>query len=182
MVSQIISLTIVYSTFYSGTDQRKHQSSVSQAFVRGIHWSPVNSPHKGPVTQKCFHLMMSSCLGHWSAVINLGQPWYIWTGLHHPDNCGFPGTKQLPNLQLLPDLPGTNELTDYMSATKKTLPYWLCEWWFLNAGVEQCEKGAHGIYSSCRLPNPLVQLSDTSMTPCQATGDTCALSPFYKPV
>ena len=36
--SQITSLTIVYSTVYSGTDQRKHQKSASLAFVRGIHW------------------------------------------------------------------------------------------------------------------------------------------------
>ena len=50
--SQITSLTIVYLTVYSGTDQRKHQSSVSLAFVRGIHRSPVNSPPKGPVTRK----------------------------------------------------------------------------------------------------------------------------------
>ena len=49
---QITSLTIVYSTVYSGTDQRKHQSSASLAFVRGIHRRPVNSPHKGPVTRK----------------------------------------------------------------------------------------------------------------------------------
>ena len=38
MASQITSLTIVYSTVYSGADQRKHQ----------------NSPHKGPVTRKMF--------------------------------------------------------------------------------------------------------------------------------
>ena len=44
MVSQIISLTI-----YSGTDERKAQSSASLAFVRGIHQWPVNSPYKGPV-------------------------------------------------------------------------------------------------------------------------------------
>ena len=43
MESQITSLTIVYSTVYSGADQRKHQSSASLAFVRGIHRSPVNS-------------------------------------------------------------------------------------------------------------------------------------------
>ena len=36
-------------TVYSGTHQRKHQSSASLAFVRGIHRGPVNSPHKGPV-------------------------------------------------------------------------------------------------------------------------------------
>ena len=32
----------------------KHQSSVSLAFVRGIHRSPVNSSHKGPVTRIMF--------------------------------------------------------------------------------------------------------------------------------
>ena len=54
MASQITSLTIVYSTVYSGADQRKHQSSAPLALVRGIHRSPVNSPHKGPVTRKMF--------------------------------------------------------------------------------------------------------------------------------
>ena len=43
---------ILYSTINSGTDHRKHQSSASLAFVRGIHRSPVNSPHKWPVTRK----------------------------------------------------------------------------------------------------------------------------------
>ena len=44
MASQITSLTIVYSTVYSGADQRKHQRSASLAFVWGIHRGPVNSP------------------------------------------------------------------------------------------------------------------------------------------
>ena len=52
--SQITSLAIVYSTVYSDADQRKHQSSASLAFVRGLHRGPVNSPHKWPVTQKMF--------------------------------------------------------------------------------------------------------------------------------
>ena len=50
MASKIISLTVVYSTVYSGTDKRKHQSSASLTSVRGIHRSPV----KGPVTRKMF--------------------------------------------------------------------------------------------------------------------------------
>ena len=33
IASQITSLTIVYSTIYSGADQSKHQSSASLAFV-----------------------------------------------------------------------------------------------------------------------------------------------------
>ena len=44
----------VYSTVYSGVDQRKHQSSASLAFVWGIHRGSVNSPHKWPVTRKMF--------------------------------------------------------------------------------------------------------------------------------
>ena len=54
MASQITSITINYSTVYSGADHRTHQSSGSLAFVRGIHWSPVNPPHKGPVKRKMF--------------------------------------------------------------------------------------------------------------------------------
>ena len=54
MASQITSLTIIYLTAYWGADQRKHQSSASLAFVRGIHRRPVNSPHKWPVTRKMF--------------------------------------------------------------------------------------------------------------------------------
>ena len=79
IASLITNLTVVYSTVYSNADRRKHQSSASLAFVRGIpyvvilweicsphddvikwkhfprywlfvrgiHRSPVNSPHKG---------------------------------------------------------------------------------------------------------------------------------------
>ena len=52
--SQITSLTIIYSIVYSDADQRKHQSSASLAFVRGIHRGPVNSLHKWTVTRKMF--------------------------------------------------------------------------------------------------------------------------------
>ena len=60
IASQITSLTIVYSTVYSDADQRKHQSSASLAFVRGIHqdrWIPRTN---GQLRGKCFHLMTSS--------------------------------------------------------------------------------------------------------------------------
>ena len=49
-----LNYTIVYTTVYSGADQRKHQSSDSLALVWGIHRSPVNSPHKEPVTRIMF--------------------------------------------------------------------------------------------------------------------------------
>ena len=75
MVSQITSLTIVYSTVYSGADQRKHQSSASLAFVRGIHRWPVISPTKGQWRGKCFHLITSSCDD---------SPWFL---LPHDSSC-----------------------------------------------------------------------------------------------
>ena len=52
IASQITIVSIIYSAVCSGADQRKHQNSVSQAFVRGIHRWPMNSPHIGPVTPK----------------------------------------------------------------------------------------------------------------------------------
>ena len=63
---QITGVSIVYTTVCSGTNQRKHQSSASLAFVRGIHRWPVNSPHKGPVTWKMFpfdDLIMGDLVG-----------------------------------------------------------------------------------------------------------------------
>ena len=54
MASRLTSLTIVNSTVYSRRRSKKHQSSLSLAFVRGIHRWPVNSPHKGPATRKMF--------------------------------------------------------------------------------------------------------------------------------
>ena len=56
IASQITSLTIVYSIVYSDADQRKHQSSASLAFVRGIPRT------NGQLRGKCFHLMTSSCI------------------------------------------------------------------------------------------------------------------------
>ena len=62
LASQIISLTIVYSTVCSFADQRKYQSSTSLAFVQGIHRWPVNSPQKASNSKNvsiwwCHHAM-----------------------------------------------------------------------------------------------------------------------------
>ena len=54
MASQITDVSIVCSSACSGTDQIKQQSSASLAYMRGIHRSPVDSLHKGPVTRKMF--------------------------------------------------------------------------------------------------------------------------------
>ena len=45
-----------------------HFLYITLAFVRVIHRCRANSPHKGPVTRKCFHLMTSSQIcRHWHA-------------------------------------------------------------------------------------------------------------------
>ena len=85
MASQITSPTIVYATAYSGAGQRKHQSPASLAFVREIHRSPVDSPHKGPVTRQIFpfdDVIMDECKA-------LGSPHRAFAGLIlglHPSN------------------------------------------------------------------------------------------------
>ena len=77
LASQITSLAIVYSTVYSVADQRKHQSFVSLAFVRGIHRGPVNSPHKWSITRKMFPFD--------DVIMNMYSTWVdIWTHNRHP--------------------------------------------------------------------------------------------------
>ena len=78
---QITSLAIVYSTVYSGADQRKHESSAALAFVRGIHRGPVNSSHKWPVTRKMFPfddvIMIFSRLlwSNWFSRVSVQHSW-----------------------------------------------------------------------------------------------------------
>ena len=57
MASQIISLTIVYSTFIQ-VQIKENIKALSLAFVWGIHRWPVNSPHKWPVTWKMFSFIL----------------------------------------------------------------------------------------------------------------------------
>ena len=92
IASHITSLTIVYSIVYSDTDQRKHQSSASLAFARGIHrdrWIPRTN---GQLRGKCFHLMTSSCkdtlihcerVAYWQftnySVENVLNKWFVIT-------------------------------------------------------------------------------------------------------
>ena len=70
IMSQITSLTIVYSTDYSDADQRKHQSSASLAFVWGIH--------RGPLLNLTGNLatVLPRCLSNVKAMRSLWQP--IW--------------------------------------------------------------------------------------------------------
>ena len=60
MVSQNTGVSICLLSCLSDADKRKHQSSASLAFVRGIHRWPVNSLHRRPVTRKMYPLMTSS--------------------------------------------------------------------------------------------------------------------------
>ena len=53
MASQITGVSIA-QPFVRAQIKKIHQSSASLAFERGIHWWPLDSLHKGPVTQKIF--------------------------------------------------------------------------------------------------------------------------------
>ena len=78
MASKITGASVIYLTVCSRVDQRKHQCSASLALVRGIHWWPVNSPHKGPVTRKRFPFD--------DAIVKSWSPdWYLCS--HHHACC-----------------------------------------------------------------------------------------------
>ena len=89
--------TIVYSTIYSEADQRKHQSSASLAFVRGIRQWLVNSPHKWPVTRKMFSFD--------DVIMHFTRPWnklsHVYAGprLGHHCACRFTSTVLVPGHQ-----------------------------------------------------------------------------------
>ena len=71
--------SIVCSTACSGAVQRKYQSSVSLAFVRGIHRWPVNSPRKRPVTRKMFPFDdVFMWIHRWSPRCGRSTVWFIW--------------------------------------------------------------------------------------------------------
>ena len=76
MASQNTGDMIVYSTFCSCAAQRKHQSAASLDFIRAIHRSSVNSPHKGPVTQKMFPFDDVIMLLRFQQQSERGTAWY----------------------------------------------------------------------------------------------------------
>ena len=80
--SQITSLIIVYSTVYSGADERKQQSSASLAFVRGIDRWPVNSPQKWPVTRKMFPFDDVIMKAHIPALLIITMLYTCLHGIH----------------------------------------------------------------------------------------------------
>ena len=54
-------VSVVCPATYSSKQQPKHQSSVSHALCEGIHQSPVDTPHKGPVKWQAYQCHDSSC-------------------------------------------------------------------------------------------------------------------------
>ena len=98
MSSQITNRTSVYSAVYSRLDERKHQSSAPLAFLWGIHQSPVNSPHKWPVSRKMFSfddvIMQSRSYPFWILLFTHTRSyqiyWYEIGNVHYaPQGC-FP--------------------------------------------------------------------------------------------
>ena len=87
MASQTTNLTIVYSTVYSGADEKTPKLRVTGLYG-GILWWPVIFLHKGPLTWKMFpfddvimsslaewhKVFISSCYNHWQSVYSM----YIW--------------------------------------------------------------------------------------------------------
>ena len=125
IASQITSLTTIYLIVYSRADQRKHQSSTSLAFVRGIHRRPVNSPHKGPVTRKIVpfdDVIMSNPNLVWSYIgrcgsyrcprrrsVLVGVPYVVYRASHDQHSSPQPHSAPSTNIPLnnFPTLSGS---------------------------------------------------------------------------
>ena len=93
--SQITDIPSVCSIVCSGAHHRKHQSSSSLAFVRGIHRWPMDSPHKGPATRKMLLLNFDNVI-NWKCTGNgFARAWWqkmghiIWSVLlaRWPSQC-----------------------------------------------------------------------------------------------
>ena len=115
MASQITGVTIVYSTVCSGADQRKHQSFASLAFVRGIHRSPVNSPHKGPVTRKMF-LFDDGIMLFWFVPLGIYWQYPLWPS----DAIGWQRSG--------------STLAQALAYYPTALSHYLNQWWLINNG------------------------------------------------
>ena len=125
-------LTTVYSTVYSWTDQRKHQSTASLVFVRGIHRWPVDSPHKGPVTRNMFpfdDVIMVPSLSVWRShgTNSKRQPVHVLRG----DKLHLPGS-----FQYLNNTENTIVLKS-MNSARKALS---------NLDTRYCPPGCHCMY------------------------------------
>ena len=71
IASQIISVSIVYLTASTGTDQRKHQSSASLPFVRGIH----RGIHfKNMQAKKIFHTLITDWMSMYDDIMTWKRP------------------------------------------------------------------------------------------------------------
>ena len=129
VASQMNSLTVVYSIVYSEADQRKHQSSASLVFVRGIHRWPVNSPHREPGTRNMFPfddvIMIIGRLGS-------RQPDYfvIIGGLHTiiTFTAGFKLRPSWPAAITRMKLLGNNYTSNHIKTTTIWFPRWLHKW------------------------------------------------------
>ena len=135
MASQITSLAIVYSSVYSDVDQRKHQSSASLAFVRGIHRGPVNSPHRGAITRKTFPF--DDVIMYW-LILN----GFLWRSLktnftRSDHDINSPKEFENPLVKLLLCFPAGNELKVICTFLLIAMAGLLSPWWF-SCHVARC--------------------------------------------
>ena len=154
--SQITSLTIVYSTVGSRADQRKHQSSASLAFVRGIYRWQVNSPHTRPVTRKMFSfgdvIMMNPTV---SLIVADGQAlffgqsativplvdldsWWPLTWPNHPFSLG--GNSCVPpqrNIILMFQKEKRQSPSDLITKIHKSLSIQICGCWQIKSDLRK---------------------------------------------
>ena len=149
MASQSTSLTIVHSTVYSGADQRKHQSSASMAFVRGIRHT--NDQYRG----KCFHLMTSSCTNAATDQRTKHINWYFM----------FTNSLVWPRTSLSCPCPVLS-YTGWLSLDSDLQRY-VCCYFIFTTSIDQCNRGSRDIFGG--FVSYLLRMVRTSAANCQYT-------------
>ena len=86
MAYQISYVYIICSIACLGEGQRKHNRSVSLAFVRGIHRWLMDSPHKRTVMHKMFPFdgVIMDAMSYTCPNLNAGLDKYLLVAVPHP--------------------------------------------------------------------------------------------------
>ena len=113
----------LFAQTFLRVDQRKYQSSASLAFMRGIHRSPVDSPHKGPVRRNMFpfdDVIMNKphIVGQTGSSV---PPFSL-----HPSQRSHVDVSPLPNTSsaVLSEFP-----LEWVNLIPSSLPTFWCMWW-----------------------------------------------------
>ena len=106
-------LSVESSSIWMGMTAQIDKKHYGDVIMSGIHRSPMNSPHKGPVVWKCFHLLTSSWIVYKGICCNCWMNAYFYA---------YPVVKSLTHW-------GPVTLFGDIDFGQHWLRWWLVAWW-----------------------------------------------------